>query len=298
LTNIVSVTLYGGLGNQLFQYAAARAISLRCNASLILDLSWFDSLLLSPDVTARTYALDPFKLPVKLKNSESNPRVIFGITNRIIEKVKNKFNFFFKAKLYFEKKFEFDENVLLLNAPIKLSGYWQSYKYFEPIEKIIRSEIGTIRDLSTQSREILKKINETDSICIHVRRGDYVSNKFAAQFHGNCSLEYYQRGTELAVEGLNSPHGYVFSDDPEWVRENLKLNIDFTVVDINGPKDAHQDLWLMSACKNFVIANSSLSWWAAWLGSWDNKKVIVPSNWFVDNSINTSDLFPPEWLKI
>jgi hypothetical protein len=179
-----------------------------------------------------------------------------------------------------------------------LIGYWQSPHYFCDVAVQVRQEIGTYGKFTDACVEILEKIKATDAICIHVRRGDYVTNKEASSFHGLCSNEYYKNGVNRVTQGLQAPHGFVFTDDPAWVRENLSIGIEFTLVDINSVDEPHLDLWLMSACKHFVIANSSLSWWGAWLSTSPNKKVIAPVRWFADSTIDTTDLIPADWSRI
>ena len=294
---VVATALYGGLGNQLFQYAAARALAARRGVPLVLDLSWFDNIPASDAVTPRKYALSPFAL-----NARQQATGFYTQSRHVLKKafgrVLRQFGLSSQGGVYFERSFGFDPRVLKLSAPVCLHGHWQSPKYFADAQALIRAEIGSVGGLSEPSRALHAEISAADAICLHVRRGDYVTNKNAAQFHGLCSLDYYQQGVRIASAGLKNPHGYVFSDDPQWVRHNLDVGLDFTVVDVNGPDDAHQDLWLMAACKNFVIANSSLSWWGAWLGTDAGKKVVYPSRWFLGKDADLSDLCPDDWTGI
>jgi hypothetical protein len=142
---------------------------------------------------------------------------------------------------------------------------------------------------------MLQLIDETESICVHVRRGDYVSNRAAADFHGTCSTAYYKSAVARIARNMEKPVCYIFSDDPDWVRRELLFDIPAVIVDVNGPAQAHQDLWLMAACRHYVIANSSLSWWGAWLGRYSNKFVVAPSRWFLTNDKSTVDLLPSAW---
>lgn len=298
MDNAVTVSLYGGLGNQLFQYAAARALATRRDVPLVLDLTWFDQVTSLTSVTVRKYALGPFDLSSKFLCSGLGATGSLGIFPEFFKRVRRKLGFPEVRRQYSESSFRFDANVLRLATPVWLNGYWQSPKYFDDASDLVRREIGTVRVLSPKSQILYDQIRGMDAVCIHVRRGDYVTNKDAAQLHGLCSQEYYRKGVEIAVSNLYSPHCYVFSDDPDWVKDNFDVGMGFTVVDVNGPEDAHQDLWLMSACKNFVIANSSLSWWGAWLGASGGKKVVCPGRWFANDSIDTSDLFPDDWIRI
>lgn len=294
---VVTTSLYGGLGNQLFQYAAARALAARCGVPLVLDLSWFNNIPASDAITPRKYSLSPFALNARVQSTGFYTQSQHFL-KKVFRRVLRQIGLASQGGVYFERSFAFDPKVLELSAPVCLHGHWQSPKYFSDAQKIIRTEIGSVGTLGEQSRALHAEISTADAICLHVRRGDYVTNKNAAQFHGLCSMDYYRQGVQIASAGLKVPHGYVFSDDPEWVRNNLDIGLDFTVVDVNGPDDAHQDLWLMAACKNFVIANSSLSWWGAWLGTHADKKVVYPSRWFLGKDADLSDLCPDNWTGI
>lgn len=294
----VTVSLYGGLGNQLFQYAVARALAERIGSDLVLDLSWFDAVTDSQGITVRKYALDPFSIKASVSNEKPHSRML---ATRIWHRIAAHFNWLHQltnnTRNFYEKSFQFDPEVLKIENPVWFRGYWQSYKYFDDISAILRNEIGTEGAMSAQSAKLLADIRNCDAICIHVRRGDYITNKNAAQYHGLCGLPYYTAALEIVSKELSDPHGFVFSDDPEWVRDNFSMDIPMTVVDVNGPDDAHQDLWLMAACRRFVIANSSMSWWAAWLGVSPDKQVVAPAQWFVDGNIDTSDLIPEDWIR-
>jgi len=296
----VVVSLYGGLGNQLFQYATGYALSKHLNVPLVLDLGWFDVVGQLEQTTPRKFALAPFKLNAEEQHVglDFNPKAqnaferIFKRLNFHKKKTKN------KTKVIKEKHFQFDPTTFENAAPLWLDGYWQSPKYFEKWTDDLKSQIGTPGELNLKTQEMMSKILGTDSICLHVRRGDYVTNSKTNRFHGVCSLDYYREGVKRVVGNLSKPHCFVFSDDPEWTRKHLDVGLPTTVVDVNGPDDAHQDLWLMAACKSFVIANSSLSWWAAWLCKFKNKSVVAPLNWFQADARKSVDLIPVDWIRI
>jgi hypothetical protein len=294
----VIVSLYGGLGNQLFQYAVGRSISVKNNASLVLDIAWFEIVDSLKDTTSRKFMLSSFLIDYEIQT--------IGLPcqkNNLLKKLLSQFSFLSKlfAKNFFiynEKSVLFDFDLLNQTGPLWLNGYWQSYKYFDSISEVIRKEIGTIRFLSVSSQKVLNGIVNCESICVHVRRGDYVSNANANKVHGLCGVEYYKKAIKLVAENLDNPVIYIFSDDPDWVRINLKNPYKTIVVDVNGTEDVCQDLWLMSSCKHFIIANSSLSWWVAWLSLSENKVVVAPKKWFANKSYDTSDLIPPDWIRI
>ncbi len=297
----VVVTLFGGLGNQLFQYAMGRALSLRTNQPLILDLTWFDRLKYesSGTTTARRYALGHFNLEVKTQSVGLPIVSLNGLVGRILRRcIRSLPRRHMGYRVYIERRFGFDLDAFSLHGAIWLDGYWQSYKYFEEISSLLRNELSSLNKLSQYSQRLLDNIARCDAICLHIRRGDYITNQKAAAKHGLCNMDYYKRGLEHILFGLKNPHCFIFSDEPDWARSNLQLPVSSTVVDINDSYSAHEDLWLMSACTHFVIANSSLSWWGAWLSTAPNKIVVAPKAWFLDSRIDTSDLIPAEWIRL
>lgn len=290
--NKIIVSLQGGLGNQLFQYASAKALADQNNSELSFDLEWFKTSKTKYTVTNREFALAPFEITAAIEPIKELPK------NRISRKL---YNIFFRKEaynIYYEKSFNFDENFFKINTPVHLKGYWQSYKYFQNIENTIRLDLGTPKNLSNASLTMMQKIQGSDAICLHIRRGDYVSNKHANDFHGLCELEYYNEALSIVSKDLALPHCFIFSDEPGWVRENMLLPFTTTIVDINGPDTPHEDLWLMAACRRFVIANSSLSWWGAWLSNHSDKIVVAPKKWFRNDSQDTSDLIPDNWIRM
>jgi hypothetical protein len=295
----VRVALTGGLGNQLFQYALGRALSKKLGVPLTLDLTWFNRVNGNKNETLRKYALDPFQLNVEKWISSEG---VLWETSELIVRRFIKLGIALPEKIirntYYERSYRFDPGVLKLMPPVNLVGYWQSPLYFADIEEELRIELSVKQEISKNSLELMDEIKSTDSVCVHVRRGDYVLNKNAANTHGLCGADYYKRGIEFVTSKLRNPHCYVFSDDPEWVREYIKIPLPSTVVDINGPDDAHEDLWLMSSCNHFVIANSSLSWWGAWLSKANNKIIIAPEKWFKCNKLDESDLIPTGWKRL
>lgn len=296
---MVIVGLQGGLGNQLFQYATGRALSAAWGSKLVLDLKWFDDVVDMKEVTVREYALAPFALPVMTQNI-GQPDASRGRISRLMARLRTPFLPASQRpfRLVKESSFQYSPKIFGTPSPVWLDGYWQSWRYFEAIESQLRAELTTPRAMNPASWAMLNRIQSSPiPVCLHVRRGDYVSNPSAAHFHGTCSVNYYHEAiAELSRTG--SPICFIFSDDPDWVRNNLELPCEAVIVDINGSADAHLDLWLMASCRHFVIANSSLSWWAAWLGSSPDKQVFTPKHWFQGYQYNVSDLIPPNWRRI
>jgi len=143
-----------------------------------------------------------------------------------------------------------------------------------------------------------ERISAVNAVCVHIRRGDYVSNPTTNQFHGNCSLEYYRPAMGIMALKVEDPNYFIFSDDPEWASDSLKGASSMTTVDHNKADRNYEDLRLMSLCKHHIIANSTFSWWGAWLCKYTGKIVIAPRRWFRDELLNTSDLIPTGWKRI
>jgi len=272
---MIIVQLVGGLGNQLFQYATARRLAHVHNTVLKLDISPFEK-----------YTLHAYHL--------NNLNIIENITAvNDIEQITGN-----KGQVIREKTFNFDPEILHLSDNVYLQGYWQSEKYFADIKHIINEEFTVKHALDSRNKEITDSINNCSSISLHIRRGDYINNPHTNSVHGTCRLEYYQRCFAKMVEAVPEPHFFVFSDDPEWAVENLKLDYPMTLIDHNGPERDYEDLRLMSMCKHNITANSTFSWWGAWLNPNPDKLVFAPERWFQNEKIDTSDLIPANWQKV
>jgi hypothetical protein len=284
---VIIVELKGGLGNQLFQYAAARRLSLTLGVPLKLDISFYKR------HSQRTYELDQFCIEAGIATpwevaSWRGPRFLTRITQPLG----------LLPRCVMEKSFEFDPAILHLQDGRYLEGYWQSYRYFADVVPQIRRELAVRMRPSDADRSLLDRMAQCDAVCLHVRRGDYVSNPIARQYHGLCTAEYYRTAVESIASQLRAPELFVFSDDMPWVKQNLKWHLPTNYVEHHGVASAPLELRLMTGCRHFVIANSSLSWWAAWLSANENPIVYAPRRWFVDPAINTTDLTPPAWHRI
>lgn len=290
---MIIVRLYGGLGNQMFQYAAARRLSLHRGSDVVIDVSEFQydptyQCYLNYFCKSQTYA-SPDDLWWIRRSREKRP------LNKLFYRMGGLFRPDRELTFVSEPHFHFAEDILHLPDNVCLDGYWQSERYFVDVADIIRSEFAIRESVTEQSQSLLDRIDSSDSISIHVRRGDYVSNPAAFKIHGLCSIEYYKACIAYLRERVDSPRFFLFSDDPAWVRENLQLHEQMTVVE-NNP--AIEDMRLMSRCKHNIIANSSFSWWGAWLNPKPGKMVLAPRQWFQDASINTTDLYPHSWVAL
>jgi hypothetical protein len=197
-----------------------------------------------------------------------------------------------------EKYFHYDPSIETLPNKSYIDGYWQSEKYFKRIEPTVRKEFTLITSPSTKNQKIIDKIKSCESVSLHIRRGDYVTDPKTNTLYGTCPPEYYEKAIQLMKDKVKHPVYFVFSDDPEWIRSNMVTGYPQHVVDINGPDDAHEDLRLMSCCKHHIIANSSFSWWGAWLSNNPKKVVVAPKKWFNNYHKDEQDVVPENWVRV
>jgi hypothetical protein len=205
---------------------------------------------------------------------------------------------YWECNIVRERFFHFDKEILGLQGDAYLEGYWQSERYFSDIQEVIRSEFAFLSEPDAENERIGKEIQDTNAVSIHVRRGDYVSNPETNRVHGVCSLDYYIQAVRQIVERVKEPHFFVFSDDPPWVKANLFLDHRVTYVTHNFGDKSYEDLRLMSSCRHHIIANSSFSWWGAWLNPRPDKIVVAPERWFNNSNADTRDLFPAGWVRM
>jgi hypothetical protein len=186
-----------------------------------------------------------------------------------------------------------------LNLPDNsyLSGLWQTEKYFKDCEEIIRTEFTFKQPLNKKNSELSETIRRKNSVSIHIRRGDYIYNSEEYKIHGLCSIDYYKKAVECIANKAGELTLFIFSDDIEWVKNNLKFDFPIIFVD-NNVDDIHEDLRLMSLCKHNIIANSTFSWWGAWLNNNKEKIVIAPKKWFNEFEADTKDIYPDSWMRI
>ena len=293
---MIIVKLIGGLGNQMFQYSVGRQLAEMHNTKLKLDVTGFEKYQL------RSYNLGAFNVKEQFATRDEI-RSFAGSAPRLVERLwrhVGRPRLFRKQPYIKEISLRFDPDILGLPDNVYLEGYWQSEKYFLGIADTIRQELTVKDPLRGKNLEIADLMRSYDSVSLHVRRGDYVADTTTNQHHGVCSLDYYARCAAAVSERIANPHFFIFTDDPVWVRENLKLPYPSTFVDHNGPSQAHEDIRLMSACQHHIIANSSFSWWGAWLNKSAGKRVFAPKQWFAAEDVQTKadDLVPGGWNRM
>jgi len=279
--NLVVTRLDGGLGNQFFQYAVGRAQALRYDATLKLDLS------VLTEYPLRRYELD--KYPIRATIATADELMMFGDGPAGPST---------GCTRYREPHYHFDSAVRGAAPPVQLIGFWQSERYFRHIADTIRHELTPIEPMDSENERALANILQSNAIAVHVRRGDYVTNPLAAAALGVLSLGYYRRAMDSVALHVADPVFYVFSDDHDWVRDNLRHPAPLVQMTVNGPEQGFRDIQLMSACKHHILANSSFSWWGAWMNTSPDKIVIAPTPWFLDKGLDTRDVLPPGWTAI
>lgn len=287
---MIAVKLMGGLGNQMFQYAAGRALALRLHAALKLDHSFLEADS-QATYTRRHYELGAFNCKAEKAGADD------------LEKVRKATRPGPFARLFArptitvlkENGFQYNRQIERIDGDVFLDGFWQSEKYFSGIRPALLTDFSLGKKLSDKAAALKSRVlADTHSVFVHFRRGDYVTLPSAASVHGAAALDYYQSAVELLRSKVANPSFYVFSDDMDWVKQHFKAE---GAVYVEG-LEACEDLELMKSCRHGIIANSSFSWWAAWLNENGEKVVVAPKQWFKDPSINTVDLIPAAWHKI
>ncbi|MGI2130660.1 alpha-1,2-fucosyltransferase [Shewanella baltica] len=274
--------LSGGIGNQLFQYFNALSISKATNRKIYLDISSFKNTCDHSGYQLDKYGVEDPILPNTICNLSN---LLFRIVNK-----------FFKKKLSYyllQENFNYepiDFNHLLIH----LDGTFQSQLFFSNIFPIADEFLSL--EVDEKCKNLALEIDSLNSISIHIRRGDYVNNEVVRKFIGPCSLEYYQNAIKYMEEKFNFLKFYIFTDDVDWVKKNIRFNSCYEYVDFNCFERSHFDISLMRKCKHNIISNSSFSWMGAWKPG-QNHIVICPSPWFNDSSIDTSDICPKEWIR-
>jgi hypothetical protein len=291
----VIANLIGGLGNQMFQYATGRAVAHRHGVPLLLDSSGF------AHYDLRRYELGELSIQARLATEDELTRAgVKAKAPTLLNRVSKVLGLDRPANLLKEASFTYDARIEQVTPPAYLDGYWQSERYFSGIVDLLRQEFMLKAPVDAANEAIVAKVREAgaSAVSLHIRRGDYVNNPQTAQYHGVCALDYYRAAVDYVSARVSVPHFFVFSDDHAWVSENFKLEHAVTLVDVNGADRGVWDMALMKACRHHVIANSSFSWWGAWLNPHADKIVVAPQRWFTGASHDTSDLIPSEWVRL
>ena len=282
---MIVVKLAGGMGNQMFQYALGKLNAMKYNKKLILDLSFLLDRNQGSNFTYRDYDLEIFKLGVETVDSVNLDDTFVTVVEPGNHFINQQF-----TNLY--DHISKDKNIYI-------SGYFQKHEYIKDIRNDLLIDFAITDKIEETSKKLLSEINTTNSICINIRRADYVTNKNMTAFHGVYGKNYIDNGMSIITDKVDSPHIFIFSDDMKWCKDNLTFDYPHTFVDhTHKGRKFGQYLFLMSKCKHFIIPNSSFGWWAAWLCENKNKIVITPSKWFQDPNMVTQGLKPTDWISV
>lgn len=277
---MIIVQLMGGHSNQMFQYATARSLAIQHNTKLLLSMEWFKHMegVKSP----RVFELDGYNIIDTVYKPTITKRLINRATGLVY---------------YEEKNALYDPSLSKLGSNVYLHGNFQSEKYFKDIRPTLLQDFSYKELPSKKNAQLLKEIEaHPQAVSLHIRRGDYVQDAKVSQVHGMAELDYYVKALKHLKKTVKNPKLYVISNDVEWCKQNLKFDAEMVIVDNNNT--GAEDMRLMRACKHNILANSSFSWWGAWLNENPDKIIIAPKKWYNDTSISTADLIPDNWVKL
>ncbi len=288
---MITVYLNGGLSNQMFNYAAARALAVKYQTEVRLDLRWFDQEF-GPGSTQRFYELEAFTFPRRTYRASKIERFLQRQNVLPVFRENN-----FNVVTGVSDSINYDPSFESVPDGARLYGYFHSYKYFQNIEDIIRQDFEWVKPARGKNKKLLDKIiADRSSVSVHIRRGDYVHHPVMAKVHGALSINYYMEALGLVKKSIKNPHLYVISDDPDWCKQHIKLPAPTTYVDHNS--DGTEDMRLMKSCRHNILANSSFSWWSAWLNTNPKKIIVAPKQWQADSKQTFNDLIPPNWHRL
>ncbi len=286
---MIVVKIHQGLGNQFFQYALARKMSLKNKDNFKLDVSFYVASGLD---TPREYRLRHFNIIENIATPEE------------VRRLKLPYGIFSSMYRWFERhvlrvfNIEFKPEVLNKKGDMYLDGLWQSEKYFSDIREVLLKELSLKNPLGVAAAFVADQIKKTASpVSLHVRRGDYVYNPITSRYLGTCSSVYYAEALNLLQKKVETPTLFIFSDEIEWVKENMTFDMPVVFVSDLSIAD-YEELVLMSMCQHNIIANSTFSWWGAWLNQNPQKIVIAPQQWQRKVQHRTKYIVPYSWTRI
>jgi len=292
---MIIIKLQGGLGNQLFQWAFGLSKALHSDVELKFDSSSYKTDRLR-NLELTTLVND---VAIASKQEIENVRLETNLLTVLKRKLLTIVLPYYKRNIVCEQAYLLDEQLKNeKNTTNYFEGYWQNEAYFIANKTIVLDKlnfkINTSKAYINHKADI--KLNKHNAIAIHVRRGDYVNDARILKIHGVCEIDYYKKAIESIKKEFQNCKFYIFSNDQDWSIKNFEFLVNKVIID--DTETVFEDLELMSLCKGQIIANSSLSWWSAWINQNPNKKIIAPKKWFNKTDIDYSELVPNSWLKI
>jgi hypothetical protein len=300
---MIVVKVRGGMANQMFPYACAKALSWRCGTDLKIDASNYSDLIEPDTAHKRAYSLGCFNLS---SPQVTDQELMYWFDDKLSDKFKRRFD---RLKPYYARRHinepvanvvYRDPNIFLLKPKghVYLEGDWNAHRYFSDYQSEIRSEFEFSIEPSIENQALIDEISTVNSVAIHFRRGILLE--------GNSNYlvlpeEYYFNAIRYIIENVTNPKFYLFSDDPEWVKTNIKIEgFPTKVVDHNDQRHNYEDMRLMSTCKHVIMANSGFSWWSAWLGKQPGQIVVAPQHYWKHDAYDVmySDYYPDHWIKM
>lgn len=289
------VKLQGGLGNQMFQYAFGMALQHCSTRAVVYDMTFFEQG--EGEHVSRRSELHVFGITPERAREEQIDSLLDERSpwrSRLARRIPGMVP---PTTLREGQPYTFRPELLDSLRAQYFDGYWQTARYFGSIEKEVRKAFTFLPHHDPKVIRDAETMAATEAVSLHVRRGDYTSHPEAQRYFVTCGLDYYQRGMERMLERSPRSEFFVFSDDPAWAREHLPNLAPMHFVEGNSGDKSPADMYLMSRCKHHIIANSSFSWWGAWLGNSPEKLVIAPQRWLRDPAIPTPDLLPQQWIR-
>lgn len=296
---MIIARIEGGLGNQMFQYACGLSLAHRTRASLVLDASHFFGGA-TTESTVRKFELGIFRLNARVRGQTRFERALLGTCRTMAARLSGGGfmgpilpTYFSESDSAYRPEFEY------LGTRVYLNGYWQSYRYFEEVDRLVRQDFTFPEFADAANLGLAEEIVSKDSVGIHVRRGDYLKGK-AVEVHGACSADYYNAAIRHILRETRDPKIYIFSDDPRWAESAISAPCDVELVEHNTGGASFRDMQLMSLCRHQIIANSTFSWWAGWLNRSPDKIVVAPRRWYANAQMNdlTEELIPERWIRL
>ncbi len=298
---MIVLRLRGGLGNQLFQFAAAKSLAEHHGVELKLDLYYYTR------HKYRRFELDKFNIPLQIATRKEVHE--FTGSNPVLRYLNKRENYLKCPSVFAQPHYHFYQDFFKLPQPLYLSGYFQSENYFALLRDRLLTWYVPRNPLDGVNLKIMEAMKASESVCIHVRKGDYTSSQYSS-FFGSLDKSYYESAIQNIQDSVSDPTYFIFSDDVAWCKSNLNFPASSVYVDHNSGESAYKDLILMSHGRHNIIANSSFSWWGAWLNNNPGKTVIAPKQWFRKDyfdgknpvypvrQYNTTDLIPEGWVRL